>query len=225
MERRFLAQRSYPVQLERRAEGQPELITGYAAVFYDPADPGTEYKFSGWWDNFSERIMPAAFDQAVKEDDVRALFNHNPDHLIGRSTANTLALSVDKKGLRYEITPPDTQIANQVRANITRQELTGSSFSFQAMEIAWREEVLPDNSVRVVREIHRAKLFDVGPVTFPAYEATTAGVRAASDLEEAKASYATWKKDQLRAIGQGLAQAVLGSQRKRRLQIEELDLI
>lgn len=200
MERRYVQLPATRVRLEQRSEGQPATIVGYAAVFYDEANAGTEYKFSGWWDDFAERIMPSAFDRAVKEDDVRALFNHDPNQILGRTAAGTLALSVDKTGLRYEITPPDTDQARAVVEAIRRGDLTGSSFAFTADEVVFREiKDSKTDDVTVVREIHRASLFDVGPVTYPAYEATTTGVRAAGELAEARQAFDRWKAERTAA--------------------------
>lgn len=216
MERRFSSAKSCPIRLEQRGEGEAakSVIVGYAAVFYDPADAGTTYKYSGWWDAFEERIMPGAFDRAIREDDVRALFNHNPDHLLGRNTAGTLSLSVDKKGLRYEIDAPDTGIGSQVRVNIKRAELTGSSFAFVVGDQVWRETNLADGSLVVIREIHEVKpLQDVGPVTYPAYESTTAGVRAfrsahaLEDLQEARKAYELWRSQGKNAAAAAAAKA------------------
>ena len=171
IERRFSPRASAPVSIERRADG-PAMIVGYASVFYD-GTPETEYQL---WDGYVERIMPGAFDRAIREDDVRGLFNHDPDHLLGRTLAETLRLSVDQRGLRYEIEPPDTQLGRDLVASIERGDLTGSSFAFTVTDEVWRvvEEVH-------IREIEGVRLYDVGPVTYPAYEATTTGLR--SELE------------------------------------------
>lgn len=192
-ERRYIDIKAAGVAIEQRTEGEPATIVGYAAVFYRASDPGTEYKFAGFWDDFTERIMPTAFDDALKSDDVRALFNHDPNHILGRSTSGTLKLTVDATGLRYEIAPPDTAMARDLVESIRRGDISGSSFSFIPEELQWREQKGPDDKTIVIREVVRAKLFDVGPVTFPAYESTTTGVRAASDLTEAKSSYEAWK--------------------------------
>lgn len=186
------------VQLVQRAEGEDGLpsVTGYASVFYDESDEGTQYKFAGWWDDFAERIMPSAFDKSIKEDDVRGLFNHDPSRILGRTQSGTMTLSVDKTGLLYSITPPDTQTGREVVEAIRRGDITGSSFSFIAEDMVFREQKQDDDSMLVIREIHRAKLFDVGPVTFPAYKSTTAGVRNAGDLDEARRAYEEWRKEQ-----------------------------
>ncbi|MCT7656157.1 HK97 family phage prohead protease [Oceanimonas sp. NS1] len=65
---------------------------------------------------------------------MRALFNHDPNFVLGRTRSGTLALSVDADGLRYEIDPPDTQtVRDLVLAPLARGDITGSSFAF-----AWR---------------------------------------------------------------------------------------
>ena len=174
-ERRFLSLDRAGVEVEDRDDGQPPEITGVASVFYD-GTPDTEYKL---WDDAVERIMPMAFDRAIKEkQDVRALFNHDPDNILGRTTNDTLGLSASRLGLRYAITPDDTQIARDVTAFVKRRDVTGSSFSFIVQGEEWRKE-----EGVMIREITDVDLFDVGPVTFPAYEATTVDARARDALE------------------------------------------
>jgi len=114
-------------KVETRADGN-KVICGYAAVFYNSADPGTQYEL---WPGNVERIMPTAFDRAIREkDDCRALVNHNPDLLLGRTSAGTLKLFADTVGLGYEIIPPNTQAAKDCIASIERGDMTGSSFGF-----------------------------------------------------------------------------------------------
>jgi HK97 family phage prohead protease len=154
---------------ERKAGGLPRLV-GYAAVFFDRSDPaGTELELSA----YVERIAPGAFSRTIREDDVRALFNHDSDNLLGRTRSGTLRLSVDSRGLRYEIDLPDTTVGRQVAALVRRGDVTGSSFAFDTRD--YREYW--EGSTRI-RELTDLKLYDVGPVTFPAYSGTTAGVRA-----------------------------------------------
>jgi len=174
-ERRFLSLDRAGVQVEDREDGQPPKIIGLASVFYD-GTPETEFEL---WSDTVERIMPGAFDRALEEkQDVLGLFNHDPDNILGRTTADTLALSSDKIGLRYSITPGDTQVAKDVTVHIQRGDLTGSSFSFVVLTEQWRKE----DGVEI-REIEDVDLFDVGPVTFPAYEGTTVSARAREALE------------------------------------------
>ena len=151
-------------------EGAAPKISGYAAMFDSPAD-------IGW---FREVIKAGAFDETLANgDDVRALFNHDPNLVLGRTKANTLRLSVDDKGLMYEIDPPDTQFARDLMESIRRGDVSQSSFAFETISDRWRTEDKQD-----VRELIKVRLFDVSPVTYPAYEETSVGVR----------SHAEWKK-------------------------------
>lgn len=166
--------------IEEREDGTKRIV-GYAAVFHRSGDQGTEYQL---WRDAVERIAPGAFRSALqRRDDVRALFNHDPNQVLGRAQAGTLSLSEDGTGLKYEITPPDTQQARDVMELIRRGDVSGSSFSFRIIKEQWTDE-----GTREIRTIQDVELFDVGPVTFPAYEGTTAGARAEGDLSEAKES-------------------------------------
>lgn len=177
LDRRYTVLPAAVAKLEARAEGDDKEypnISGYAAVFYDATDPGTQYDF--WGDGtYLERIMPGAFDRALREDDVAALYNHNPDHLLGRSSADpaTLKLSVDKRGLKYWIDPPENQLGKQVTMSIQRGDLKGSSFAFVITDQTIREE---QSGEVFIREITGVELWDVGPVTYPAYSGTTTGL-------------------------------------------------
>lgn len=157
------------VRVESRADGK-SVISGYAAVFYDENDAGTEFRL---WDDIVERIKPGAFDRAIREDDVRGLFNHDPNQVLGRNRAGTLRLSVDDKGLRYEIDAPDTATARELIELIRRGDITGSSFGFVPDVTTFREE----GKITIV-ERESVQLWDVSPVTFPAYASTSAGLRA-----------------------------------------------
>lgn len=184
------------IRIENRADGQKPMLVGYGAVFYRESSPGTEYNFDGIWSSFRERILPGAFDIAIREDDVRALFNHDVNELLGRTASRTLRLSVDSVGLRYEIDPPDTESAKRVVEAVRRGDLSGSSFSFTVEEENWRS-IKSDGDKEVnIRELVSVRLYDVGPVTFPAYQAATAGVRSVGDLEEARQSFERWKQKQ-----------------------------
>lgn len=186
MERRFTPCRAHPIKIEQR-DGKQSIITGYASVFYEPGADGSEYQL---YDDLVERVMPGAFDRAIRDGhDCRALFNHDVNCLLGRTAAGTCRLSVDKFGLRYEIDVPDTQAGRDCVVSVQRGDLTGSSFSFTPTAVTWREE-----QDLLIREIGDVELYDVGPVTFPAYTATTAGMRsAAGDTVEARKAADSWK--------------------------------
>lgn len=179
-----------PVKLEKREDGQ-QRIEGYAAVFYRDGDPGTEYVI---FDDVVERVMATAFQEyfASRDRDCRALYNHDPSCLLGREGNGTLTLSADAMGLRYSINPPDTQIGRDMLVSLARGDVTGSSFSFRVTSVTWKEE-----GKTLVREINSVgpNLFDVGPVTYPAYSGTTAGLRAkVDDLEVLRREADEWRK-------------------------------
>ena len=170
----------------RDQDGQP-VITGYAAVYHRSDDPGTEFELL---DNYVERIMPGAFDSALEtEQDVRGLFNHDPNQVLGRTGAGTMTLSADSIGLRYDILLPDTQLGRDVATSIGRGDVTGSSFSFKVAEGGAEIRKDGDQTVRELRSVH---LVDTGPVTFPAYGSTSTGLRTAENVKEAETALWAW---------------------------------
>jgi len=164
-ERRFIKGQKVKV----RAGAKPG-IEGYAAVFGDKYD-------SGW---FIETIAPGAFDRALKEaQDVRCLFNHDPNNLLGRTKSKTLSLAVDATGLHYDCDlNPDTRIATEVHSMVAREDLDGCSFAFTVRKQTWSEETDAEGKTTNYRTIEDLDLFDVGPVTYPAYEGTSVGARS-----------------------------------------------
>lgn len=172
--------------VEVREHDGVKTISGYAAVFYRADDPGTEFEL---FDGFIERIAPGAFSDAMGRDDVRALFNHEPNLILGRNKAGTLRLSEDEVGLRYDIDLPDTQTGRDVAESISRGDVTGSSFAFSITD----QERRTENGVDV-REIRGVNLYDVGPVTYPAYESTSVSSRSGEISEEVDALKADREK-------------------------------
>jgi HK97 family phage prohead protease len=149
-------------------------LRGYAAVFYDPRRPaGTEYElFSDGELRVVERLDPHAFDRALRErQDVRALFNHEASQILGRTAAGTLRLSVDATGLRYEVDLPTSPPGQVVAEAVRRGDVTGSSFAFIPTREDWTEQ-----GELVIVTVRDLDLFDVGPVTYPAYNGTSAGL-------------------------------------------------
>ena len=187
VERRLLRNSDASIRVTQRSG--KKTISGYSAVFYSSSDAGSEYRL---WEDVVERIRPGAFDRAVKErHDVKALYNHNPDNLLGRSTSGTCRYSVDSKGLKYEIDVDDSDPDHQrVVSKIERGDLTGSSFAFRATRVTWDDNEGSDS----VRWIEDLDLFDVGPVTYPAYEATTTGLRSDDQIAALKRERDLWRQ-------------------------------
>lgn len=149
-------------------------LRGYAAMF-----DSLSQDLGG----FRERIRPGAFDRALREKhDTRALVNHDPNQILGRTKSGTLRLSVDAKGLKVEIDPPDTQAARDVVTSLRRRDVDGMSFGFRVLEGGddWKTQ-----GGEVIRELLDLELQDVSIVTFPAYLATTVSARA---LERARSA-------------------------------------
>lgn len=158
--------RAWPVEkLEVRAAGDsaPE-IEGYAAVFNQlSADLG----------GFRERIEPGAFSRSLLDNDIRALWDHNSQYVIGRNRANTLALEEDERGLSVKAQPPDTVWAGDLLKSMKRGDVNQMSFGFFVVRDEWMDE--EGMLVRVLKEVD---LFDVSVVTYPAYPQTSAEARA-----------------------------------------------
>ncbi|MGV3000779.1 HK97 family phage prohead protease [Vibrio sp. E150_018] len=141
------------------------LIKGSAAVF----NKRSELMRTPWGEPFREVIKPGAFD-SVLGDDVRGLFNHDHNYVLGRSASKTLRLSVTDTELNYEIDAPTTQtITDLVIEPMKRGDVNQSSFAFAVANDGDEWEYDDEDGV-LLRTITKVKrLFDVSPVTFPAY--------------------------------------------------------
>jgi HK97 family phage prohead protease len=170
------------MKLERRTINAPDLtinqtegtdteaglkIRGHAAVFN---------QLSSNLGGFVEKIMPGAFLESIAKDDIRALWNHDDCMVLGRNTAGTLTLAEDEIGLYVEITPPDTTAGRDALTSIQRRDVTQMSFMFSVPEDGdlW-EEI---GYQQYVRTIVKATLYEVSPVTFPAYPQTDVDARS-----------------------------------------------
>ena len=170
LERRTITLKELRVVDSISDESTEPAIDGYASVF----DSWSEEL--GGNQPFRERVIKGAFEETIQNDDIRALFNHDPNYVLGRNKAGTLTLEEDDKGLHVRITPPDTQWAKDLLVSIKRGDITQMSFGFTVILDRWNYE---DNTD--VRELLKVKLYDVSPVTFPAYTQTECGIRSAYD--------------------------------------------
>lgn len=167
------------VEIRAEEDNQPRLV-GYAARFNSLSED---------LGGFREVIRKGAFADSIRRgDDVRALVDHNPTMILGRTKSNTLTLSEDNLGLRVEILLPDTSVSRDLQASMKRGDIDGMSFGFRVDADAWREE-----QGQTIRELHRVSLFDVSPVTFPAYPATEAALRSLSKHKTSKGTPALRK--------------------------------
>jgi len=152
----------------RSTDGGGSTLTGHAAMFNSP---------TVIYGMFREQIAPKAFKKSIKENDIRALFNHDTNIVLGRNKSGTLRLIEDLSGLAYEIDLPDTQAARDLWTSIDRGDISQSSFAFEAIK-EFREEPDEDSGeVLPLVTIREARLYDVSPVVFPAYEDTDVSAR------------------------------------------------
>lgn len=175
-ERRYLAaDESDAIRVETRDDGRPTIV-------------GIAPPWNRWSVDlgFKERFMPGAFRKWLERSpndprgkaDVVAKFNHSDDAILGRTLNGTLELEETAAGLSYRATPPaGTPTTAEVIPLIQQGYLRGSSFAFSLTDPSgesWDE----DPAGNITRTITEAALYDVSPVTHPAYPNSTVGLRS-----------------------------------------------
>ncbi len=160
-ERRYFA----ATELRARTGANPGL-TGHAAVFNQLSEDLGGYR---------EKIQSGAFADTIKSGDVRALWNHDPNFILARTKSGTLKLAEDNTGLKIDADLPDTTFARDLLKSIERGDVDQMSFGFMVLPegSSWRME-----EGTLVRTLLKVELFDVSPVTFPAYPQTDVSARA-----------------------------------------------
>ena len=178
-----LERRNFNTSEIRVSNKDSREVVGYASVFNSRSE-----NLGG----FKEIIEKNAFD-SVLDNDVRALFNHDPNLILGRSTAGTLSLSVDDKGLEYKFSAPDTSYGNDLIVNLENGNITQSSFGFIVEEDDWEEDE-DGMTIRTIKKVGR--LLDVSPVTYPAYPEASVGKRSFMNYRTKLEKKETQKQDQ-----------------------------
>lgn len=169
---------------ELRANKESRSIEGYAALYDSPSDA------AGW---YTEVIAPGAFKRALERSpDVVALFNHNENYVLGRTSAGTLELWEDEKGLRYRVKDMPDSRADVLEA-IERRDVNGNSFAFTVKEDTWQER--DGKTIRTLKEFDI--LYDVGPVTYPFYKSTN----VFTNSDAAKRSFDQWAEQTAKQNG------------------------
>lgn len=160
--------------LQVRSTGGKRTIAGYASVFGSPTTLRDDGRIVQ-----RETIARGAFSHALRVgQDVRCLYNHDPSQLLGRTEAGTLRLREDDTGLWMECEPPDTELGRSVLALIARGDVTGQSFAFIPRPDGMTRDRRQEGGRTIVEDVVTSvDLFDVGPVTYPAYNATSVLVR------------------------------------------------
>lgn len=172
MEKR--AERFFEIKnLETRNESDELFLEGKFVAY------GDIYQV---WDGATESIAPGAFRNSI-HDDVRALYNHNDDLVLGRTSAGTFSLEDRADGLwgKIRVNKKDSDAMNAY-ARVERGDVSGCSFGFNIKSET--QEVREDGSVHwTITEVD--PLFECSLCTFPAYQATHISARS-KDLDEIK---------------------------------------
>jgi HK97 family phage prohead protease len=157
-------ERRYLAGAELRASGG-NRISGYAAVFNSLSED---------LGGFRENINPGAFARAIREkQDVRCLFNHDNNFVLGRTKSGTLRVSEDSVGLHFDCDLPDTMQGQNLRELIRRGDVSQCSFGFLCRDDQWSEE-----AGEARRRLLDCDLLDVSPVTYAAYSETSVSARS-----------------------------------------------
>ena len=187
------------IRMDSQEDGSEPKIVGYAAKFNS-----LSHDLGG----FREKIEPGAFSRALSEgQDVRALVDHDPGKIIGRSTSGTLRMLEDDHGLRVEIDPANTTAGRDIMESITRGDVTGMSFGFTVKDDDW--QIVDGENIRTLRDMD---LFDVSVVTFPAYASTEVALRSLSEFQADMA-----------AVDEGIRRADATAMRKAKIRLAESD--
>lgn len=167
--KRKIEHRERAVELRAIDTDDGPVIEGYAALFNSPSED---------LGGFVEYIRKGAFEKTLREKpDVRALWNHDSAQVLGRTKSGTLEIHEDDVGLKVRIRPPEA--ATDRVESIRRGDVDGMSFGFRTIRDEWRHE----NDGTAERELIEVELFEVSPVSFPAYEGTGGKLTVRSYLE------------------------------------------
>lgn len=170
--------------------GAPFPFFGHAALFNRATWIGPKK-----W-GFREQVAPGAFARTINDHDVRFLYNHEPDSVMARSSAGDLRLSEDEVGLRTEADlAPDDLDVQRIVPKLRNKHVTQMSFGMEVIRDEWETDPDTGDETRTILEV---KLWDVSPVTFPAYEDTDAALRSvAFDVLATRLGLSTKKRARL----------------------------
>lgn len=171
IEKRYFEIKSISNEENKNQESPQSVFTGKAVLF----DQETTL-----CEGIYEKVDKKAFERALKDDDIRCLFNHDPNYVIGRKKSGTLELEERDDGLYFSVVPPENQWCKDLEKSIKRGDINQCSFAFSVK----KDEFKTDEEGGIHRTILDGKLYDVSIVTYPAYEETLVNVR--SRVEEFK---------------------------------------
>lgn len=176
---------SQKIELREDDEGN-KTISGYAIKWEKKSH------VLGSFMKFREQFKKGSFSDSLKEGDQRFLWSHDNSKVLGRIKNNTLRLSEDDTGLRFELDLPNTSLGNDTYESIKRGDVDGVSFGFNNPEdhIQEFEDDMP------LRTINRANLIEVSAVAFPAYPDSEVSARGYDRMKDYSEELQTHKEEQ-----------------------------
>jgi len=167
--------RAFPVSIELRKDDQAEqrFVDG-VGVIYD--------KEVELWDGYYEKIDRNAFKDCLKGNpEIKSFFNHDPNYVLSTTASDpALVISDMGDGLMFSSPIPDTSYGRDLIENLKRGNVKGASFTFTVN----RDSVTVDKDGNYHRSIDDATIYELGPVTNPAYTQTSVGLRSKDSLME-----------------------------------------
>lgn len=161
-----------PLTIRAATASEPARLSGYAIVF-----DTVSCNLGG----FFEVIKPGASKRSIDSGvDIRALIDHDPAKILGRTSAGTLKLGEGLRGVWTDIDLPDTSYARDLLESVKRKDIHGMSFGFYVPPDGdtWEEQA--DGSI--LRIVNRLDLIEVTATSIPAYNATSLTVRAEPEI-------------------------------------------
>jgi len=196
--------RHFPMELRVTGDDKAPNLEGHIAVWNVLSDD---------LGGFRERIRAGAFTETIATHDIRALWNHENDLVLGRNRAGTLELTEDAVGLAFKNTPPDTSWFRDRMVTLKRGDVTGCSFGFYTELDEWMRQ----EDGTQIRELVKCTLVEVSPgVTFPAYPQADVALRSMQAWKERQAAAGT--------LANSAADLVQMESRRRHLRLQEMTL-
>ncbi|WP_078434238.1 HK97 family phage prohead protease [Metabacillus halosaccharovorans] len=160
------------IEFREDDDGNKSLF-GYAVKW------GQKSHVMGFYRKFREQFKQGAFADSLQKDDQRFLWSHDVSKVLGRTKNNTLRLSEDPIGLRFELDLPNTNLGDDSFKSIKRGDVDGVSFGFQMIN----EEIEEPDDDLMLRTVTKAKLFEVSAVAYPAYPDSEVSARGYDPLK------------------------------------------
>jgi uncharacterized protein len=179
---------TFQVEVRNNEEGnESRTIQGYAAKYNSLSEVLTDW----WGDEFVEVISEGAFDNSIRDNVIKGLWNHNSDLVLGSSKSGTLRLNSDSTGLHFEMDLPNNTWGNDAYESVKRGDVDGVSFGFRVKEDQYSKTEVDGKEI-LKRTLLEVDLFEISPTPFPAYGASEVDCR----------SLKSYKTDELRKIKQ-----------------------